>query len=542
MTMYGLHRSQLLGMSWLLLTFLVSASAPAQGQAEDLSRRHYARHLLRARRPTAKTQESWVAEQKHFRAGDAVSKRLWPPGCKMWSLDPKTLTLRDQDGARSIPLWSHMSRPMFDEDDVMAFHGQWDAVALGMYGLLLGDTWALDFWVYTDHQLARHHYFLTSYREHAESFNGETWRPTYSLGAAHGTGMLHAFRWRTNTLGSTGLSVVSLERHQWHRVTVVKSPSDSTTARLYVNGTEKGKTNVLNMDRVSVIGNGGRSMEFPGGNMYDVRLCVTKPPDAQAAAEAKLKDHVWAHTVQLLAEAERWLVPLKGSIILVGNSAKLLSGGEATGKLIDRHNVVFRFNALSTSTYKSAVGSKVTHDVLGDLTQLCGCHEGHCCEDSHMDKMMDRYRKQPVMLLFARGGRTPPAFLRAADKSGGRLTVMRMKTPKHLEDVFNMWLDAEAKTHPQLVHRIPPIYAFRTGFRIIALMLMHGLRPSVIGFDLEEEANALYTGRRKHTGWDQDTRYLPETRVLSELIQAGALLSWAFATGAPVMNGWKTGH
>eukprot|EP00899_Mesostigma_viride_P003805 jgi/Mesvir1/13425/Mv16503-RA.1 len=282
-----------------------------------------------------------------------------------------------------------------------------------------------------------------------------------------------------------------------------------------------------------------------------------------------------------------------GSLLHHAGGRSTPGKGARLGDIIDSHDAVFRFNALdvvaprlqaerasgmhppgsppasnqweatvdsgrstpgggyAVASMRAVIGQVVTHDVLGDLTQLCGCGNGHCCSPDHVHQLTSRYGRRgeggkgsiakpsgAVHLIYARESQTPQWAKQLRQE--GRVRFTRLGVAPYDISLVNLWLDDQADKGPsagqgkgtaalpgmlKIRHRLPPYNSFRTGFRVIVALLMRGVVPNLVGFDLNEETSALLTGGRKWAGRGRNggERYLPETRVLADLVDAGLL-------------------
>eukprot|EP00899_Mesostigma_viride_P019193 jgi/Mesvir1/27275/Mv07110-RA.1 len=424
-------------------------------------------------------------------------------------------------------------------------------------------------------------------------------------------------------------NIARLQRDDtWHRLTIVQTgPSEQ---RYFVNGSLVAESQVplAAWRRISSVGNSGFLMKRHGSSLFNLRFCVTAPLTEQLSEEksAANEDGDADYLVQLMSrkavssqgnrggsnrgaqirdqggagrDGGQWFQALvgggrqstrksnvpgrsgsssgpgPGSVILVGNSAKLISGvtggrkaagglkggvgrqpgaGPAgRGKVIDGYGAVVRFNAITSVGTVAYVGTKVTHDVIGDMTQMCGCSDGACCNQDQIAQFLKRYRSQrqrtgapakglaastntndpanKVFVLYARHGKPPTWMLDAAAEPDAPFAVQSLPVDRKLSGAMNLWLDMQSKHAPglsqHLRHRLPTYYVARTGFRLLALLLFQGVTPTLTGFDLGEESNELFTGERKHAGNRGAMKYLPETRVLQDLVAAGLVQSLA---------------
>eukprot|EP00899_Mesostigma_viride_P026420 jgi/Mesvir1/6963/Mv09109-RA.1 len=454
---------------------------------------------------------------------DALAKRLWPPDCKPWVLDLKDMALKVLDG-------SGVTLPVHNlGDNKMDARRQWDAIQLGRSGLRLGKDWAVDTWFFNDFAQDRDSFLLSGFREVTEkeqedSTNSktDTWAPVYALGVDDRTRVLSVFKYEDKYIYESGFRVDALPHRAWHRITIVGRPG---LQRVFINGSRVGETYADVVERISFVGNGGHDLEYPWGRIHEsFVVCSTYPVRMQLHLEDLQKKRAAAELARMMTTDKPMVESMsaRGNVLLVGNSAKLLQLPMA-GQIIDSYDVIARFNALSgvAQDYEKHFGSRVTHDILGDLTQLCGCHNGQCCNTKHAQKLVDAYKFQQVTVLFARQERIPLAFRRISSMAPN-IHMMQMEPRKHFEDAMNLWLEQmEEKGHFSLVHRVPPIMAFRTGFRLLCLLLVAGVRPHIVGFDLSDEANALFTGRRK---WSNLDKYVAETRLLADLVAAGLVV------------------
>eukprot|EP00899_Mesostigma_viride_P000787 jgi/Mesvir1/10709/Mv13795-RA.1 len=441
-------------------------------------------------------------------AGQAVIEklvaRLMPPGCTRWKLDPAAMLLRSDDPNYYIRITSFSERKFSRQVELVS---PWEALRLGYNGLVLGKDWAGDFWFRNTFRDERPYMLLTAHEPLTGGNvrgNGETWELTHGVGVDADTGTLVVFRYTDQVVFDSGFRIRELSTLWWHRLTIVAS---SGVQVYFINGTRVGATAVPGfMTTLQVLGNGGikeRYLQFPWGIMQDVQFCVNPGgggPLAQVRAERARMAHIRTRLAEVMTWESNWVsLMAEGSVAVVGNSRSAASHlhPPSLHKAVDNHKFVIRFNAFQAATkdvehheqklQQHAFGSKVTHDVLADLTHLCGCRSGSCCGQVHAYRLLQRHSKHSgVMILNAQRHHPSPRFRKVL--SEGKVTWHYMHPQEHFEDAFNVWLDDASRAHPELTHRVPPLYVFRTGFRILAHLLMHGMRPDIVGFDMGEHA------------------------------------------------------
>eukprot|EP00899_Mesostigma_viride_P022503 jgi/Mesvir1/3437/Mv11933-RA.2 len=171
-------------------------------------------------------------------------------------------------------------------------------------------------------------------------------------------------------------------------------------------------------------------------------------------------------------------------------------------------------------------GRLTTHEVLSDLTELCGCATGECCSVDQLSRIKQIHppKGRWLTVLYAHGlSGLPPVFQDIGDR---RMHITQASLNRHMAQLLNGYLELTKMRHPSLQrgHRVWAGYGFRAGARILLTLLVHGVdKPSIVGFDVKREDNLLYSGRSSHTG--DEYKHLIETLVLHELVRADLVIN-----------------
>eukprot|EP00899_Mesostigma_viride_P019517 jgi/Mesvir1/27567/Mv07313-RA.1 len=473
----------------------------------------------------------------HHCAVVALSRKLLEnlsPDCNLWTVDGSELLLTNAEGTHPIHI-QKFGGTWDDTNRATLFAKQWDALGLGYGGLRLGSTFVIDLWflnAFVPTQPAQDDKF------HALLAGGyERHKPQFVFGFQEAVGEL-VFKALLSTPGGdddeesyethpTGIKLHELPIKVWHQLTIAGTPQG---CRLFINQAEAGHAPVK-LDAVQVVGNtGGGEMKAPWGSwVARVTICTGVPVATQLSEEKEQMGDARDTREGAEAKDTDWVIPLQGKrVVLVGNSQKLVGVGK--GPEIDGYDAIFRFNALQLSDQMAPdMGKRVTHDVLGDMTQLCGCSDGECCKPYHIHSMRMRYlERDSIAVIYANKRNDIPESIQMI--AGPHIALHRLGVKRHAGPLVNVYLDKLQRTlrengRPEaaaaLTFRIPQEYGFRSGFRIIFAMLLEGISPALVGFDLDEENNKLFTGRMK---WPTEPyKYLPETRVLKQLVEAGVI-------------------
>eukprot|EP00899_Mesostigma_viride_P020889 jgi/Mesvir1/28801/Mv25582-RA.4 len=309
----------------------------------------------------------------------------------------------------------------------------------------------------------------------------------------------------------------------WVRLSIVSLPR---VQFLYINSTRAGqwagnRTSTIHAPILMF----GNSPEWQmagtwGTWVRDVRFCATTDPRQATSLNEKLRILMRRKLEMLKGNDTSWAPQLVGKrVLLVGNSNTLL--GSRKGKHIDSYDAVFRFNALPIPNPED-FGTLTTHEVLGDLAQLCGCSNGTCCTPAHIASIRAR---GVHTIIYAHKNQIVEPIMELADAS---TTVTHISVHRHVAKYVNALMDLEEERSPKAMagsHRAWAEFGFRTGMRLLLALLAHGAKkPAIIGFDLGKEDNPLFNGRRKWSAAGDAFKYLPETLILQDMVKGGMIV------------------
>eukprot|EP00899_Mesostigma_viride_P009679 jgi/Mesvir1/18712/Mv12423-RA.1 len=530
-----------------------------RGETAGVSTNGEAGHLMGEARSVIEGTASAAPSGAAFDALEPLAHTLrameeeWPVGGNLWAVDTErgvvevlasahephmigsTLPLRTSGKGAKLPPSENPLVVNPDGSPTGAHHTgavrtleQWDGWVVGAgKGLGLGPHWALDVrfkneFVMTRESLTLHRMgaycilasgpFLDIENDVAQFYLG-VGLTTHNKSYADQVVVFDGHTPR-HPVKFTHLRISTLPQRKWFRLTVIGRPKKQL---FFINGAKMAEIEVRKMDRVFIIGNGGKRLKSPWGYFQNMTLTTTAPIHAQyehertsaAISAAKLDRllafddpsvipldpsqpaplgaewrhvHPWllppspskgatgkkgsgsrggarglgqrgGHAQNALASdtlsGQGWVLRLPRSVVVVGNSRKLqqqamvpaayvdmltgtegdddvsrYSPGELTiqpavtgkrsssssssdaiawelvgvasrkdrgkgfpsgrlltrGDAIDRHGAVFRFNGAPVGGRAAPlVGSRTTHDVLGDFLPICGCPEGRCC-------------------------------------------------------------------------------------------------------------------------------------------------------------------
>eukprot|EP00899_Mesostigma_viride_P022275 jgi/Mesvir1/3231/Mv16375-RA.1 len=510
---------------------------------------------------------------------ELLAGSLWPPGCTEWALDHRNPYLYSTNGRPAIKALTFSDISLYDRQlgqQASAFTHQWDAIQLGHAGLTLGPNWAIDFWLLNSYPMDKKPPFiLLQGPTRVYGDNTPLWYlavdsfPRKSI-------LLYAVELSSGPV-RTGIHLQDLPWHAWHRITIVGSPGEQV---YYVNGTRMGSTKVVTLSSVFLVGNGGRRLMSPGGGLFDFRFCVSQDADVQVAVEERARSHARVILGQLVQMDLDWLPPLPVSptrgVVVVENADDLLLRHASIGAAIDKFDVVIRFDSghwvdsrgvitggalpggkghgypslipgLLAKSQARSLGTKLTHLFMNDFSHLCGCSDGNCCLPSQVARFIAELSDVAhnrahggnghvyVIVVLPHGKPLPEAFKAIPEYTG--VTVHLLSIGKHFEAAMNVWLEdklsarwgsptggkdgagvGDGKQVGELA--LPPYYSARTGFQVLAALLLHGITPTIAGFDRMEEGFGRYTAASTEHDY---SRHLPEGRVIEELIIKGMI-------------------
>eukprot|EP00899_Mesostigma_viride_P020885 jgi/Mesvir1/28799/Mv25582-RA.3 len=390
---------------------------------------------------------------------------------------------------------------------------------LGYAGIPLGASFALDLWVKNAFENkpslspSGRHVLLTGVGKY----------PKWSLGVFEGNLSVHVVADQITTHIASLADYWSDVATNWVRLSIVSLPR---VQFLYINSTRAGqwagnRTSTIHAPILMF----GNSPEWQmagtwGTWVRDVRFCATTDPRQATSLNEKLRILMRRKLEMLKGNDTSWAPQLVGKrVLLVGNSNTLL--GSRKGKHIDSYDAVFRFNALPIPNPED-FGTLTTHEVLGDLAQLCGCSNGTCCTPAHIASIRAR---GVHTIIYAHKNQIVEPIMELADAS---TTVTHISVHRHVAKYVNALMDLEEERSPKAMagsHRAWAEFGFRTGMRLLLALLAHGAKkPAIIGFDLGKEDNPLFNGRRKWSAAGDAFKYLPETLILQDMVKGGMIV------------------
>eukprot|EP00899_Mesostigma_viride_P009207 jgi/Mesvir1/18288/Mv14033-RA.1 len=407
-------------------------------------------------------------------------------------------------------------------------HMRKDGIELSsIAGLAVGRKWALDLGIQYDNEVLRSH-DATLLRGFASWMTSGDYEirlvrlqiSIYADGADHLTGLYLP------------------DSPDWQHLTMAMFDADMVW---YVNDTKLGAVRAQSLirgqqqahsERISVIYNvGGSTTSHDGGSkgawlgsMWGISIVTDVDRTPEQALERKRKaDMVGDAAIHDILSTTRWASAFaRRQVVMVGNSAKLTQGGELVGSMIDQFDEVIRFNANPTDGFEDAVGSKRTIEVINDLYDFCGCNHGECCS---RPKRIQFWRMmappgapQTHVILFNNAIAGEEWF--RSGSSDHTLKVTIAPVPEACGPPLNLW----AEQHGVLT-RFPHWSKCRSGMRMLVLLLLHGVRPTLAGFDTSEKTYAHYTGRQTGVKSDTKNAYYLEQQLISELFRLGLINS-----------------
>eukprot|EP00899_Mesostigma_viride_P022501 jgi/Mesvir1/3435/Mv11932-RA.1 len=446
------------------------------------------------------------------------------PSCVEWAVRPLDQVARTsaEEGGH-VKLLNFGVKVDTSEGSFLAVdrHGGY---GLGYAGINLGASYAVDLWVKNAFvnkpslSPVGRHVLLSSVGS----------PPKWSVGVFEGNLSVHAVAHGVSTHIASLADYWADAATDWIRLTIVSQPN---VQFFYINGAMVGRWAGNNgapvREPLLMFGNSpeGQMSGTWGTWVRDLRLCSTADPRAATSANVDALAGLRNLLLGLRKEDTDWAGQLAGlRVVLVGNSKTLAGSGK--GKVIDSYDAVFRFNALPLPNWRD-FGRVTTHEVLGDLTQLCGCPDGGCCLQEHIDSI--RARRFPARgaytIIYAKNGRISQPIANLANVI---TQVTHISLHRHVAKYVNALMELEEEMRPRLMagsHRSWADFGFRTGMRVLLLLLAHGVeKPAIVGFDLGKQDNPLFNGRRKWSAASDAFKYLPETLILQDLVKAGIIV------------------
>eukprot|EP00899_Mesostigma_viride_P000049 jgi/Mesvir1/10044/Mv18488-RA.1 len=185
---------------------------------------------------------------------------------------------------------------------------------------------------------------------------------------------------------------------------------------------------------------------------------------------------------------------------------KLYPGG--LGKQIDSFDIIVHFNSCDVKGYEKYVGTRTSAVVMGTVWSLCGEYDdkgnvvravspahGARCTQQHVDEWWGRFAPYNQTIDDLND------VLLISDEANFKRLVMHFMPPQvAVEDLgwecfltardYEIWR-AHHAPHGQKPPPLPRVSRqLRTGARFLMLMLIAGIEPTLVGFDLA--ANGTY--------------------------------------------------
>eukprot|EP00899_Mesostigma_viride_P017979 jgi/Mesvir1/26182/Mv06876-RA.2 len=402
---------------------------------------------------------------------DADMSRM-VPSCVEWVIDPL-----DEVARTSAEEGGHVKLLNFGvqvdtSDDSFLPADRHGGYGLGYAGITLGSSYVVDAWV--KNAFENKPSLSPSGRHVLLSGAGNKW----SVGVFESNLSVHAVAHGVSTHITSLADYWVDAATSWVRLTLVSTPR---VQFFYINGAMVGRW----------AGNGGAPAHEPflmfgnvpedqmagtwGTWVRSARFCATADPRRATSTNAESRISLRKRLAGMRRNDVEWAPQLAGKrVLLVGNSKTLLGSGK--GQLIDTFDAVFRFNALPLPNLED-FGALTTHEVLGDLTQLCGCPDGGCCTPAHIESI--RTRRDPNRgvhtIIYAKNGRIARPIAGLAD-ANTKLTHISLH--RHVATYVNALMDLEEERFPRLMarsHRSWADFGFRTGMRVLLILLAHGV-------------------------------------------------------------------
>eukprot|EP00899_Mesostigma_viride_P010367 jgi/Mesvir1/19331/Mv10389-RA.3 len=403
----------------------------------------------------------------------------------------------------------------------------------GPGGLLLGPEWGMSLWVETSN--------LDSSPNAVFSGEGPNHRFEVQIhrGAvvvATGPPMKHVVKeqyfkfpgggpWSPHSTGA------QVPVGGWHHIAL--SLTGGTLRVVVDNGQSRGEVNARHFAVAfgQVLGAGG-SGHFWGygsrspltGAVAGIKVCTH--PSLDGMAQLNAKKAAWAplekYLVRVRSANQGWLQPLQGRrLLIIGNSARIMSAKVQLGSTIDKFDVVFRFNSNPVKGYEPYVGIKRTFDVANDFRDVCGCMKGECCSREKQalfwEQIATSQERPGSVLRFEGSGFDGEGdwVRRGLEKHGGKIV---MADGPHMCGLFMYpWLEAHG-----VGARIPTYISCRTGMRLIGILLVSDMPFTVAGFDTEEKEYLSYSGHKLTRHSRPGGAYPQEQTLMSELFRLNA--------------------
>eukprot|EP00899_Mesostigma_viride_P027816 jgi/Mesvir1/8219/Mv12509-RA.1 len=457
------------------------------------------------------SEASFAHERPEF--NDDLSKMS--PGCTLWRVNVTSMTLdsghRGGSFQHKLPLLNF--GVSVDADDSFVVSEDHGGIGLGYAGLDLGRYFVIDFSFknrYTSHGAFPVHYLLSSAGTPPEWTIGFSER-NHILQFAHpakadpnvdfGTGMVR-------NPGGLFVGVGADEILQWTRVTILSDGYGSLM--LYSNGDFLGQVDFTMVAPLLVLGNSAvhNMRGHWGGRLRDVQFCISTRTEEVLADEKVARQRMYDDLRRLRSFDTHWVDALRGKrVVVVGYTPHL--AGSQLGAAIDSFQVIIRINSPSQKGNLD-MGSSTTHDLLSSLDQLCGCDDGGCCNTYHIKGMATFYQRhgKHVTVVYARDNNIPKV-LEHHEKDF--FALQHFKPGLQTAQAFNAYLDylggplIKGRRIWHDYHMKPSFI----GFRLIMLLLIHGVRPTIVGV-MFAESNVL-----------QQQSHAVEIRILKDLIAAG---------------------